>query len=770
MKKGILFSSVLFAVLSFQLKPLTGQEASEGVTKSATDIACWEANVPEKAQGLSLVRDKYADWRIEKLKGVSVASLVPVNDYRLRASFAVRLDKPSAGPAWLTVEYLDLGFGMISISSPTPFVDQWGVARLNTGKLRKAWFRLAPSAFAQPLRIYGLEHLRSVHLSEAEPAREPIPDVQSAVKFQRPMTLVMGGLEGDVLKAKRPETVAQLRNQLPLVRALGFNGIESYVKWNAVESTQGVFDWSYYDAIVAEAKAHGLQWSPFVIAGPAYTLPAWFHDGSDFLGYECLEHRQRTDIQTIFSGKWPKYVQRYITEFGKHYRDGGALLEVNLGISGDYGEVLYPTSAGAEMGYPGRTLHAHFGYWAAGNEAVLSFRTWLRARYSSIDDLNKAWQTDFASFDNVETFLPETARSPRQKMDFYDWYMDSMSDWADRWDEWAKEALPQVPIYQKVGGWQNINEGADFSRVTRDAAKRGVGVRETADNSNFTFNFGLTRLLSSTTRFYGTRYAMEPAGEVTAAGVVSRIFGAMVDDADQLFFYSDNLFESDQSITKWLRYAPLLDHRAKPVIDIAVFFPTTATKLDETGRSLEGPFFSRAESLRTITDHDFVSEKMIQDGALSRYKVLIFLWGGTMEKPALDRIAQWVKDGGTVIAPFMPQTVEGDNSASQLWNRGETGKGKFILDREDQPGLSDYYMRFLRSRLLELKGLDPGITKALHMEKPETVYWSVLRSGELALLNYDDAPATVRFDGVTMQLEPYSIRLKQLTREAPSMK
>jgi hypothetical protein len=82
----------------------------------------------------------------------------------------------------------------------------------------------------------------------------------------------------------------------------------------------------------------------------------------------------------------------------------------------------------------------------------------------------------------------------------------------------------------------------------------------------------------------------------------------------------------------------------------------------------------------------------------------------------------------------------------------------------------DYYMRFLRNQLLEQKVLNPGITKALHIEKPETVYWSVLQSGELALLNYDDAPATVRFDGQTIQLEPYSILVKRLLKGSSSGK
>jgi len=742
-----------------------------GLCTSAADIDRWEAGAPQDGQGLSLVRGKDADWKIEKQAEVWVASIVPVNDYYRRAAFALRVDKLPAGPAWLTVEYLDRGFGLISISHAegeesepplVPAVDQQGVARLNTGKLRRAQFRLEPSAFAQTLRIYGVEELRALRLSDSEPTQEPIPEVPPAVRLQRPLVLLMGGLEGDVRTENLPETLANFRNELPLVRALGFGGIESYVRWSAVEGAPGVFDWSYYDAEVAEATKHGLQWEPFVIAGPAYTLPDWFHDSPDHLGYECLEHLQRTEIQTIFSDSWPRYVQRFLREFGKHYGPGKDLLEVDTGISGTYGEVQYPTDAGAEMLYRGHSLHSHDGYWAAGSEAVTSFRSWLRSRYPSIAELNKAWRTEYSSFENVETFLPATVRSARQRLDFCNWYVDSMSDWADRWGEWTKAALPKPPIYHKVGGWDAVHNGTDSVRVTRDAARRGVGIRVTNEGDNYAANFGMTRLLSSATRFYGKRFALEPAGSSTARGVVARIFGALVSDADELFYYSRNLFADDQAAAKWVRYAPLLDRRAKPLIDVAVFCPNTANKLDEAGMGRQDSrLFTRVYSLRAITDHDFVSEQMILDGALDRYKVLVFLWGDTTEKPVLDRIAQWVEGGGTAITGFPLRTVERDSSVAQRWEKGETGKGRVILYRGDWLP-ADYYVRFVGRQLRELSGLHLSVKQALLMEKPETVYWSVLESGELALLNFDDAPATVRFAGRTLRLEPYSILLEKL--------
>ena len=76
---------------------------------------------------------------------------------------------------------------------------------------------------------------------------------------------------------------------------------------------------------------------------------------------------------------------------------------------------------------------------------------------------------------------------------------------------------------------------------------------------------------------------------------------------------------------------------AKPTIDMAAFYPDTSIALnDEVVRYLyASAYLSRVEAMRSITDFDYASEQMILDGALDRFKVLLFLWGSTTEKPVL---------------------------------------------------------------------------------------------------------------------------------------
>ena len=137
-------------------------------------------------------------------------------------------------------------------------------------------------------------------MSVGIPSLEPAPLVAPAVKFTLPSQRVTSAA-GD---AKDPDhiadAVAGLRNHLPLIRAIGFNGVESYVRWGWVERKPGVYDWSYYDAILDEIEKHKLQWFPMLMAGSGYALPAWLHDTTNNVGFKCLEHGIVHDTQSIF--------------------------------------------------------------------------------------------------------------------------------------------------------------------------------------------------------------------------------------------------------------------------------------------------------------------------------------------------------------------------------------------------------------------------------------------------------------------------------------
>jgi Beta-galactosidase len=744
------------------------------IAANAAEVARWIAGEPPVAEGLSPVRGPDADWTIQKIDGEYVAYVKPVADYYRRATLLLKVKRTVRGRVWLVLNYLDRGYNLISVSTAKPgkISDQSGVVRLNTGRFRNAVFAIdgalyeATGSAEADIEVHGVEHVRSVTLVDIEPAREIAPTVAPPSRLNKPIDLVMSAGADTRTLDDLPQGLASLKTKLPLLRALGFQGVESYVKWNFVERSRGVFDWSYYDAVVDEIERQGLKWFPLLIVGSAYSLPEWFHNSEEMTGYACLEHGIKVEIPTIFNDKQVPYVQRFLREFGKHYASRKSLLGVRLGPSANYGEAQYPATG--SWGYKWGQLHTHIGYWAGDPDASVVFRNWIRSRYPTVASWNDAWSTRYESFDQAKTFLPINADSPRMRVDFATWYMDSMSEWCGRWATWAREAMPDTAIYQSSGGWGAVEIGTDYTAQAKSMAKLKGGIRLTNENDNYLNNFAATRMASSAARFYGAKLGYEPAGFGSARGVMARLFNAIGNDADHLFYYDTNFTGNDQATALWMKHRPLLDRRAKPLTEIAVFYPDTANKLsdDVLRHRLASAFFQRVYALRAFADFDYASEQMIADGALDRYKVLVFLWGRVAEKPVIDRIARWIDRGGTVIYPVLQQaregplgTIEGDTSVAKDWEAGKTGRGRVIFFR----GYAEphrYYIEFVRDQLRNLKQLDPGVRRALRIESDRDVYWTVLKDGTLVLLNYDDREANVRLDNQTFRVAPYTIAIR----------
>lgn len=505
-------------------------------------------------------------------------------------------------------------------------------------------------------------------LTDSAPPLEPLPEAKAAVEFRVPSERVTTAAAEVTSVESLEEALAGLRNQLPLARALGFNGIESYVRWGFVERKPGVYDWSFYDALLAEIEKHGLQWFPMLLAGSGYALPEWFYESSENKGFVCLEHGIQHDTQTIFYGNQANYARRFIAEFGR-----------------------------------------------------------------------------------------------RKRIDFANWYVGAMSDWCQKWAVWAREAMPQASIHQSSGGWGPVEIGTDYSRQARDMARVKGGLRLTNEADNFADNFSITRMASSAARFYGARLGYEPGGYGSKRGVMARLYNTLTNGGDHLFYYLSNLTANDHALEAWLRHGPLLDQRAKPVIDVAAFYSDTTIKLDDDvlRYRFASALLTKARALRAELDYDYVSEQMILDGALDRYKVLVFLWGHVTEKPVLERIDRWLRAGGTMIYPVQPRgllmTVDGDTSAARRWQEGDTGQGRAVFYLGDSiPG--EPYARFIAGELRRLPQLRPETQAALKLRTPAGVFWSVLESGSLALLNFADEEAAVRLPaGGTVTLAPYAI-------------
>ena len=692
----------------------------------------------------------------------------------------------------LEIEFFDQGAGVIdprllpdSKSGATSLhpARKNSYTRLNTMKVRRGWFEFQIPAPANPatnapaLRVAGLQYVKAIRLwpgqsDEAWAARraEVPKEVQPMVVLRRPMELVTtAGVDvlGDM--SALPASLDALHELAPLARVMGFTSIESYVTWKRLEPRrEGEFDFSFYDAVVKKLADYNLKWFPLLIVGSGYALPDWFLESKEYVGFVCLEHGLTNSIQSIWSPHHRRHVTRFLQAFGRHYEPMGVLEGVRLGPSGNYGESQYPASGG--WAAKGEKMHLHIGWWAGDEYGRADFRRWLQEKYKTMAALNRAWESELGTFGDVKSVLPNTILSRRQRLDFTAWYTDSMSDWCEWWAREARRAMPQTRLYQSAGGWGFREAGTDYSAQTKAMVEVDGGVRLTNETDSYEQNFYATRLAATAARLYRVGLGYEPAGSHTARGVAARVFNTTATKGDHLFTYHGNVFDHQLAIAKWLKYLPVLDMRQEPVIDVAVYYPETENQLSDAAfRHIYAWGFNPvAREIRRVVEVDYLDDRLIRDGFLSRYQALVFAWGGRIEADVQHAIDRWLRNGGTIIYPSNPripqETIEGDTSMFQRWNNGDTGRGAFHRFKGDVDPPS-YYGDFIRSVLRATPSLHRWTRQALAVTHPDRVFLSVQSDGHILALNYGDQPARVilarQFEET---IEPYGIARVRLEK------
>jgi len=457
--------------------------------------------------------------------------------------------------------------------------------------------------------------------------------------------------------------------QAILFKSLGVTSVESYVTWESVEGAgEGKWDWSKWDKQVAILKDAGLKWVPFLILSPAYSTPNWFRQSKEHIPCRCLEHGTDSKIESLWNPNLPKWVDRFIGEFAKRYKDSGVIESVLLGIQGDFGEAIYSvTGGGWTFDIPGE-YHNHPGFWCDDPYALASYRQFITRRYKTIPTLNKAWGGNISSIDKVdfpargekfEQFKIAVPTAPagtkRQWIDFVDWYRESMTNWADWWMGITRKYFPTDPIYLCTGGHAPPEHGSNFAEQCRVAAKHKAGVRITNEASHYPSNFMITRWVASAGKHYGAYFSFEPAGPEDINGIPVRIYNATASGANQLHDYIPNIINSGDTMEAQQKHFQYLFHVEKPIVPVALWYPNVALTVQWGG------FLEKAARLRDFVDHDYIDESMLRTGALKHSRILVIAHGSIMEPADAKRIAAWIESGGRVIVMDVPKitSVEG---------------------------------------------------------------------------------------------------------------
>ncbi|MCX6360186.1 MAG: beta-galactosidase [Armatimonadetes bacterium] len=436
------------------------------------------------------------------------------------------------------------------------------------------------------------------------------------------------------------------------VKAHGFTSVQIYTFWKDLEPREGHFDWSVYDPQVEMIRRAGLRYVPFLLMGPKYAAPAWWLAHPDHVGLVCLEHGKESPIESIWNAAFRPRITRTLEAFAEHYGPWDVLESIQPGICGDYGEAIFPVTGN----WPG-DYHTHGGFWCAGKDAVASFDAFVKAKYPHCGDRNDAWDS-FWPFEEYGPFRRHRVPNNQAWLDQVDWYRASMTEYSEFWMAECRRIFPDLPCYLCTGGMEEPHHGSSFASQARVAAAHGGGIRLTNEGNRFYGNFCVTAYTWSACRHYGAYLGLEPVGPMTEKGVRARVFGSAAYGNRQIFHYYGNVFGPDATplpATRALADYPAIGGERAAEDGIGFFWPCDRAALAggmpaDVDRALT---FVRSEAPVSP-----ISEELIRDGALSRFRCLVMVGADIVRRPILQAIARWVKeDGGLLLCACRPVDV-----------------------------------------------------------------------------------------------------------------
>lgn len=187
------------------------------------------------------------------------------------------------------------------------------------------------------------------------------------------------------------------------MRELGFDVIRiAEFAWSLFEPVEGTFTFDFFDRVMDLAHQHGLQ---VILGTPTATPPAWLtakypevlNVSATGVTYQHGQRRHYNYNTAIYQ----RLSRRIAGQMAAHYHDHPALIgwqidnELNCEVNVFYAEADHCT-----------------------------FRSWLQARYGSLEHLNTAWGTVFwnqSYTDWQQVFLtrptPSSAPNPHQALD-----------------------------------------------------------------------------------------------------------------------------------------------------------------------------------------------------------------------------------------------------------------------------------------------------------------------------------------------------------------
>jgi beta-galactosidase len=218
-----------------------------------------------------------------------------------------------------------------------------------------------------------------------------------------------GKARAPMLETVTADSPARWRKDLEQIKNLGFNTVRCWVEWTACEKEEGRYDFSALRTIVDLAEQVGLR---IIVQVYIDSAPDWVgrkYPDSKFVASNGLAVESQAAPGFCFDHlQVRKKILQFFSEAAKVVKDSPAFLGWDL-----WSEPHIINWA--EIYYLGDPEYIQFCYC---HSSLARFRGWLKAKYQTLDNLNRAW---YRTFENWEEAEPPRFGTILTYTDYVDW-------------------------------------------------------------------------------------------------------------------------------------------------------------------------------------------------------------------------------------------------------------------------------------------------------------------------------------------------------------
>ena len=451
---------------------------------------------------------------------------------------------------------------------------------------------------------------------------------------------------------KNPE---KIKKDIELMKAAGLNVVRlGHLAWDSYEPSDGKFDFDWFDTVMNMMDKSGIKVILDIAIRPA---PIWLHhkypsiDITDANGdVQYPNHRYMEDIGDPM---YQKYALRFADTLTKRYGKHPALLAFGIDNESGDGRISYSETARQR------------------------FISWLKNKYSNLENLNKAWATQRWSrrinqFEEIGfPVATHPTDVPERMLDFRRFISDEINQLLFKVIEKVNTNAPNALVntnawYYSPMKYFDYSQIAYSGKMTREGCGFYPGLSLITNGGVMNALFGISRIqFESTNPFWCTEFTTMTAvpNSIRKSAYASLMYGnqmvcgwtwqSMHSGEEQ---YLEGMIDWDgipnrkydeykKIATEFKKIEKFFPYKPQAEVGLAFSFPSQIASSyfpeqhDNQLQACFDLFYLRNMDARIVE---------ISKSSLN-YKLLFIPGVAVMDEATATKIRDFVKNGGTVI-------------------------------------------------------------------------------------------------------------------------